>query len=246
MNNCRRLANGTRGCQIAGAGNGRVASEQEVILRTVLCFGDSNTHGQMPGRGPLERYGRDIRWAGVLEKNLGSGWLVLEEGLSGRTTVHSDPVEGAHKNGRTYLKPCLQSHAPLDLVIIMLGTNDLKVRFNMPPSEVAMGIGCLVYDIRELAPGPSGQIPEIMIVAPPPMLDDLNEWEAIFSGAQEKSLKLALAFEVMADSLGVHFFDASTVCQCSPADGFHIDAHAHQQLGEALAQEILAIGWGRE
>lgn len=213
-------------------------------MRTVLCFGDSNTHGQIPGRGPLERYGRQERWPGVLEKSLGPEWHVVEEGLSGRTTVHDDPIEGAHKNGRTYLKPCLQSHAPIDLVVIMLGTNDLKVRFHKPPSEVAMGIGCLVYDIRELNPGPAGHVPEIMIVAPPPMLDDVKEWESIFSGGQEKSRKLALAFEVMADSLGVHFFDAGTACQCSPADGFHIDAAAHRQLGEALAQEIIAIGWG--
>src|SRR5690606_5752286 len=112
-----------------------------------------------PGRGPLERYPRDRRWGGVLEKNLGAGWQVIEEGLSGRTTVHDDPIEGAHKNGRTYLRPCLQSHAPIDLVVIMLGTNDLKVRFHKPPSEVAMGIGCLVYDIRELSPGPLGHVP---------------------------------------------------------------------------------------
>src|SRR5262245_55715080 len=67
-------------------------------LRTVLCFGDSNTHGQIPGRGPLERYRRDQRWGGVLEKNLGPGWQVIEEGLSGRTTVRDDPIEGPHKN----------------------------------------------------------------------------------------------------------------------------------------------------
>ncbi|TKB94918.1 MAG: hydrolase, partial [Mesorhizobium sp.] len=125
-------------------------------MRSVLCYGDSNTHGQIPGRGPLERYGPDERWPGVLRAELGPDWYVIEEGLSGRTTVHDDPIEGAHKNGRTYLRPCLQSHATLDLVIIMLGTNDLKIRFNKPPSEVAMGIGCLVYDIKELAPGPGG------------------------------------------------------------------------------------------
>ncbi len=216
---------------------------EETVTRTVLCFGDSNTHGQIPGGGPLERYARGQRWGGVLESLLGPGWQVIEEGLSGRTTVHDDPIEGVLKNGRTYLRPCLQSHTPLDLIIIMLGTNDLKRRFNMPPSEVAMGIGCLVHDIRELSPGPAGHDPEIMIVAPPPMLDDLREWESIFSGAQEKSRKLGLEFEIMADSLEAHFFDAGTVCQCSPADGFHIDEKAHRQLGEALAQEVLAIGW---
>lgn len=215
-------------------------------MRTVLCFGDSNTHAQIPGAGPLHRYSIDKRWPGVLKRVLGDGWHVIEEGLSGRTTVHDDPIEGALKNGRTYLRPCLQSHAPLDLIIIMLGTNDLKVRFNKPASEVAMGIGCLVHDIRELSPGPAGHDPEIMIVAPPPMLDDVKEWEAIFSGAQQKSRQLALAFEVMADSLEAHFFDAGTACKCSPADGFHIDEEEHHLLGEALAQEVQAIGWGNE
>jgi lysophospholipase L1-like esterase len=212
-------------------------------MRSILCFGDSNTHGQMPGRGPLERFRREVRWPGVLQRELGQKWYVIEEGLSGRTTVHDDPIEGAHKNGRTYLRPCLQSHAAIDLVILMLGTNDLKVRFNKPASEVAMGIGCLVYDIRELAPGPRGAVPEIMIVAPPPMLREIKEWKSIFAGAHEKSLQLALEFEIMADSLGVHFFNAGSVCSCDPGDGFHMGADAHEALGVALAQEIDAIGW---
>lgn len=212
-------------------------------MRNVLCFGDSNTHGQIPGEGPLDRFGVAQRWPGVLQSALGTGWRVIEEGLSGRTTVHDDPVEGKHKNGRRYLVPCLQSHAPLDLVILMLGTNDLKRRFNIPASEVAMGIGCLVYDIKELAPGPAGTVPEIMIVAPPPMHDDLHEWAAIFDGAPEKSRKLSLEFEVMADSQEVHFFDAGAVAPCDPADGFHLGQGAHDALGHALAQEIETIGW---
>lgn len=215
-------------------------------MRSVLCFGDSNTHGQVPGKGPLDRYGPDVRWPGVLRSELGASWHVIEEGLSGRTTVRDDPIEGAHKNGRTYLRPCLQSHASLDLVILMLGTNDLKVRFNQPPSEVAMGIGCLVHDIKELTPGPGGSVPEIMIVSPPPMLDDLKEWESVFSGGQVKSRRLALEFEIIADSLEVHFFDAGSVVTCSPADGFHLDAEAHRALGMALAQEVEAIGWTHE
>ena len=212
-------------------------------MRTVLCFGDSNTHGQIPGGSPLDRYSYDQRWPGVLQRQLGPKWSVIEEGLSGRTTVRDDPIEGAAKNGRTYLRPCVMSHAPLDLIIIMLGTNDLKARFSQPASEVAMGIGCLVHDIRELAPGPSGFSPEIMVVAPPPMLDDIKEWEQIFKDAQPKSRELALQFEIIADSLEIHFFDAGMVAQCDPSDGFHINADAHEKLGVALASEVEAIGW---
>jgi len=213
------------------------------IMRTVLCYGDSNTHGQAPGGTPLDRYPLSKRWPGVLARELGAEWYVIEEGLSGRTTVHDDPIEGAIKNGRTYLRPCLMSHAPVDLVIIMLGTNDLKARFGQPASEVAMGIGCLIHDIRELAPGPNGRTPEIMVVAPPPMLDDIKEWEQIFKNAQPKSRELNLQFEIMADSLEVHFFDAGSVCECDPLDGFHINDSAHRALGEALAREVEAIGW---
>lgn len=106
-----------------------------------------------------------------------------------------------------------------------------------------MGMGCLIYDLRELSPGPGGSVPEIMIVAPPPILDDIKEWKSIFAGAPEKSRQLALEFEIMADSLGVHFFNAGSVCQCDEADGFHLNADAHRALGAALAQEVEAIGW---
>lgn len=212
-------------------------------MRTVLCFGDSNTYGQMPGGTALQRYTYDKRWPGVFAQTLGANWHVIEEGLSGRTTVRDDPIEGPFKNGRSYLRACLLSHAPLDLIILMLGTNDLKARFSQPASEVAMGMQCLVLDIRELLPGPNGTIPEIMLVSPPPMLDDIREWEAIFKGAQSKSRELALQFEIMADSLGVHFFDAGQVATCDPRDGFHIDDRAHDSLGRALAAEVDAIGW---
>jgi lysophospholipase L1-like esterase len=212
-------------------------------MRTVLCFGDSNTYGQIPGKGPLDRYGPDIRWPGALKNALGCKWHVIEEGLSGRTTLNDDPIEGAQKNGKTYLRPCIQSHAPLDLVILMLGTNDLKIRFHKPASEVAMSIGVLVHDIKELSSGPGGKVPEIMIVSPPPILQDLKEWQGVFFGACEKSHQLALEFEAIADSLEVHYFDAGSVASCSLEDGFHLDAQAHQALGKAIAQEVEAIGW---
>src|SRR4051812_38077987 len=111
------------------------------VPRTILCFGDSNTHGADPQGGG--RFPFDVRWPGRLEQELGSGWRVIEEGLSGRTTVFEDPfIEG--RNGRQYLVPCLASHAPIDLLTIMLGTNDLKAVYRADPDMVAYGIVSLV------------------------------------------------------------------------------------------------------
>ncbi|WP_421726510.1 SGNH/GDSL hydrolase family protein [Bauldia sp.] len=212
-------------------------------MRSVLCYGDSNTYGQTTANRPDDRYGPTVRWPGVLRAALGSNWLVIEEGLSGRTTVNDDPIEGAEKNGRTYLRPCVMSHKPLDLVILMLGTNDLKVRFNKPASEIAMGMGALVLDIKAMPSGPDLRTPEIMIVAPPPILEDLKGWDAVFAGGREKSLALASEYERIAEAHEVHFFDAGAVVESSEVDGFHLDQAGHARLGAAMAEEVEAIGW---
>ena len=103
-------------------------------MKTVLAYGDSNTWGAATVARPDDRYAYEERWPGVMAATLGGGWRVIEEGLPGRTTVHDDPVEGAYMNGKTYLMPCLRSHRPLDVVAIMLGSNDLKARFAVPAS----------------------------------------------------------------------------------------------------------------
>ena len=123
------------------------------MTKTILCYGDSNTYGAATVERPDGRYGPDERWPGVLRAALGSGWLVIEEGLGGRTTVSDDPVEGLEKNGRTYLLPCLHTHKPLDVVIIMLGTNDLKARFGKSAWEIAQGVGVLVDIVKSAGVG---------------------------------------------------------------------------------------------
>ena len=107
-------------------------------MKTILCYGDSNTWGYNPAT--TERSSRDERWTGILRRELDDGYLVIEEGLNGRTTVWDDPIEG-YKNGKEYLIPCLETHKPLDLVIIMLGTNDLKVRFSVRHCQRRRGFG---------------------------------------------------------------------------------------------------------
>ncbi len=212
-------------------------------MRSLLCYGDSNTYGQTTANKPDDRYGPTVRWPGVVRDLLAGTWLVIEEGLSGRTTVNDDPIEGAEKNGRTYLRPCIMSHKPLDLIILMLGTNDLKARFGKSASEIALGMGALVTDIKSMPAGVDGRIPEIMLVSPPPISAELHEWADVFDGGHEKSKRLAAEYERVAEAQELHFFDAGSVVSSSDRDGFHLDIPGHRALGEALAEEIEAIGW---
>src|SRR5215467_3304319 len=112
-------------------------------MKTILCYGDSNTWGAIPltDLNIIERYGPDVRWGSVMRTSLGGDYWVVEEGLSGRTTVWADPIEGDYKSGKSYLIPCLESHEPVDLVAMMLGTNDLKQKFGLSPFNIAQGAG---------------------------------------------------------------------------------------------------------
>lgn len=208
------------------------------MSKTVLCYGDSNTWGAATVPRPDDRYAPDERWPGVLRAALGSGWLVIEEGLNGRTTVNDDPVEGAEKNGSTYLGTCLQSHKPLDVVVIMLGTNDLKARFNKSPWEIAQGMGVLVDMVKTAGIGRGGDVPRILVVSPAPTLDEIPNHAEMFEGAQPKSKLLAGAYKTLAEERGVEFFDAGSVIRSSTFDGFHLDPDAHAALGKAIAAEI--------
>jgi len=206
--------------------------------KTVLCYGDSNTWGAATVSRPDDRYAPDERWPGILREALGADWLVIEEGLNGRTTISDDPVEGAEKNGRTYLSPCLQTHRPLDVVVIMLGTNDLKARFNKSPWEIAQGIGVLVDTVKASGAGRSGGTPRIIVVSPPPTRDAIPLHTEMFIGAQPKSKELARFYRAVAEEREVDFFDAGSVIESSFHDGFHLDPEAHSALGIAIAAEI--------
>ena len=155
-------------------------------MKVILCFGDSNTWGYDPAT--KSRFPRDVRWTGVLRNALGEEYLVIEEGLNGRTTVWNDPIEG-YKNGREYLIPCLETHKPIDLVVIMLGTNDLKKRFSVSAFDIANSTGVLADTVKKSAAGPNDGVPPILLLAPPP-LAKLTEFAEMFEGAgpRRKSL----------------------------------------------------------
>ena len=206
-------------------------------MKTILCFGDSNTWGWNPST--LSRYGRDERWPGVLRTQLGAGYVIIEEGQNGRTTVWDDPVE-RHKNGATYLPPCLESHHPLDLVVIMLGTNDLKLRYSVPACDIAQSVGVLVDIVQKSGFGPDGGPPQVLLMAPPP-LAKLTEFAEMLEGGTEKALKLGPYYQVVADEYGCHFLNTADYIVCSDLDGVHLDASEQEKLGKAVAEKVRTL-----
>jgi len=207
-------------------------------MRTILCYGDSNTWGAIPGLDS-DRYGRDVRWPGRLQAILGEDFWVVEEGLSGRTTVWDDPIEGG-KNGKDYLIPCLESHTPLDLVVLLLGTNDLKKRFSLTAFDIAQGTGTLIRMIQASMTGTEFNSPQILLICPPP-LGHFSFYADMFEGGQEKSKKLAAHYALVADEYGCSFLDAGQVIKSSDLDGIHFEADQHALLAQAVAEIILEI-----
>lgn len=201
-------------------------------MKTILCYGDSNTWGHIPGTGA--RFPRGSRWPGVLQAALGDSFHVIEEGLNGRTTVWDDPIE-EHKNGKTYLKPCLETHKPLDLVILMLGTNDLKKRFSLTAYDVAAGAGRLVHVIQTSQTGPDDGAPKVLLVAPPPIGDLKDDFVYMFEGALAKAKDFPTRYWQVSVEHNCAFFDAATIIAPSPLDGLHLDEQGQRLLGENLA-----------
>lgn len=207
--------------------------------KNILCFGDSNTWGFPPDCG--SRYDRETRWPGVLQAQLGNGYHVIEEGLPGRNTVWDDPVEGG-KNGLKQLVPLIHSHMPLDLLVIMLGTNDFKNRFNVSPLDISWSIGRLVKAARDSGHPFLGEAPEVLVLCPPPLADlSSSPFAGILVGAEEKSRQLASVLGAFCEEHNIRMFDAGSVVQTSPVDGVHWEPEEHRKLGLAVAEQVRAI-----
>lgn len=203
-------------------------------MKTVLCFGDSNTWGYIPETG--ERYPRTVRWPGVMQAELGEAFHVIEEGLNGRTTVWDDPIEG-YKNGRNYLIPCLASHAPIDVMTIMLGTNDLKTRFSLSAFDIAEGAGVLVRIAQASESGPVGTAPRILLIAPPGV-GKLSFLDEMFAPAPQNAPRLAAHFRRVAEETGCEFLDAGSLIRASDEDGIHLTPESHRVLAAAVTAKI--------
>ena len=206
------------------------------MTKRILCFGDSNTWGFDPAT--QTRFDETIRWPRVLGSELGEGYEIVEEGLCGRTTVWDDPIEGdASKNGLKYLIPCLESHRPLNLVIILLGTNDLKQRFNVSAFDIANGTGKLIRAVQISQTGIDDRAPPVVLLAPPPTTT-LTEYAETLEGAGKKSALFGMHYERVAKEMDCVFLDTGLHIVSSPVDGIHFDAPEQQKLGRAVAATI--------
>ena len=211
-------------------------------MRTVLCFGDSNTHGTVPMRDMTDRrrFAKAQRWPSIMAAALGDGYEVIAEGHGGRTAVFDDPVEGAHKNGLRALPMLLESHRPIDLVIVMLGTNDLKARFSVPASDIAIGLERLVVAIGQSDAGPDGTAPLVLLAAPVP-IEEIGFLGDMFAGGAAKSHALGVLLQAVADRQGAGFIDLGAVAQVDPVDGIHLSATAHAAIGGAMTEVVQGV-----
>lgn len=215
-------------------------------MKTVLCFGDSNTWGYDPEASLVSpfpiRHPHDVRWTGVLARELGAGWRVIEEGQNGRTTVFEDP-HTPHRKGFDYLPAALESHQPLHAVVLMLGTNDLKAIFSAPANQIAEGAGVLAKMILTSDAGPDARAPKLLLVAPAAagpfaLLPDLDEK---FVGAEAKAKRFPMLYRRLADTLGCAFLNAQDHVHPSRMDGLHFDAASHLALGRAIAEAVAGL-----
>lgn len=217
-------------------------------VQRILVFGDSNSWGWIPQENaiPTERYSEENRWPGVARQILGDDYEIIVDGLSGRTTDVHDPgtsLTGAGLNGAEALPAVIGAHLPLDLVIIMLGTNDTKVVFDRSPLRIGMGAEQLVSITQS-----SGEMfgdgwyvypaPRVLLVAPPPLAEPTVLAETFDEESVERSEQLADVYRLVAEQMGVAFFDAGEVIETDGVDAVHFSAETHQTLGEALAEEI--------
>jgi len=212
-------------------------------MKTILCYGDSLTYGANPVPGGA-RHAYEDRWPGSLEATLGAGVKVIAEGLGGRTTVFDDWYADADRNGSRVLPTLLSSHSPLDMVVIMLGTNDLKPFLGASALEASNGMKRLVHIVRgHYAQQNEGQ-PKIVIMSPPPLCDTQHPEMLLHFGGRraiDESKQFAKWYGIRAKELGVGFFDAGTVAVADPNDGVHLDAKNTRAIGVGVAPLVKGL-----
>lgn len=211
-------------------------------MKTVLCYGDSLTWGTNPANGG-QRHAFADRWPNVLQAGLGSGIEVVAEGMGGRTTAFDDHLADADRNGARLLPSALHTHRPVSVVILMLGTNDLKPAIAGDAESAMLGMRRCVEIVKGHSPRlPDFVPPKVLIVAPPHLVETPDPFfGALFAGGIAQSAKLAGYYSALATLLGCAFFDAGSVAKASPIDGIHLDAASTRAIGHALVEPVRAL-----
>jgi lysophospholipase L1-like esterase len=206
-------------------------------MQTILAFGDSLTWGFEAGT--WKRHGFEDRWPNAMAEVLGSGFRVIEEGMNGRTTVFPDPTCEADRNGAVALPILLESHQPLDLVIIMLGTNDIKYANRCRAFDASLGMQRLVTLVRNHDYNPGSAVPKIMLVSPPHIVATKDGFfNDLWGHAIDESKLFAKHYSRVAQEMDCGFFDAASVVNADATDGGHLDAANTRKLGQAMAPAV--------
>lgn len=211
------------------------------MKKTIVCFGDSNTWGYNAETDG--RFDDATRWTCLLQEGLGSSYRVIEEGLSGRTSVCEDPLfEGL--SGISYIYPCLMSHSPLDAVVIMLGTNDTKDRFGLTSYNIAQGIVRLAAKAKNSPSGRDGKSPEVIVIAPPSIGDEYINTpigKPMGIHCSEKSRELPDILASLLQETDIHFIDSGNHVSMNKIDYMHLDAAGHRKMADLIMQQIKLI-----
>ena len=210
------------------------------MKKHIVCFGDSNTHGYCAMNDG--RFDENERWTCLLQKSLGEDYLILEEGLSGRTTSFRDPVfEGL--SGLDYLYPCLMSHEPVDLLVIMLGTNDLKSRFSVTPFDIGVSMENLVKTVLKSDSGIDFEPPKILLVTPVPIhsVNRPMDLDQMIPDMENRSKALSNYYEDIAKRYNLAYLDPAGKVEVNEIDGIHYTEKGHAQMAELMEKKIKEI-----
>lgn len=210
-------------------------------MKYILCYGDSNTYGYIPGYG--NRYSKEERWTGILQEVLGEEYIIIEEGYNGRTTKYDDPVD-AERNGWKNLRKCIETYKQVDVALIMLGSNDVKKSFGAKAEDSANNVGEIADFIKEYYRNLQKSEPAILIISPPILSDVVLS--GIFDGEFDErsineSLKFSNSFKELAANKSLFYFDGASVTKPSYIDGLHLDPESHNKLAVALSEKLKEI-----
>lgn len=209
--------------------------------KNILCFGDSNTFGYRAVDGG--RYSEKERWPALVQGMLGEDYHIIEEGLSGRTTCFDDPQQEG-RAGIHYITPCLNSHKPIDLLIVMLGTNDAKELFGASALNIALALKRLLLKAMHTECWRDGK-PNILTVVPKAIDERYEQTYAGYMlgrGCSEKTAVFAQEYRKITDLIGCRYFDANEVItSLDEIDYVHLSVQGHRELAKGIAEEIRKI-----